>query len=73
VVAALTAGSVFGEMAFLLEQPRLLDVDAATDPTEVLSLSERQLRRLVDVAPRAGAILLANIARMLCRRLVAAG
>ncbi len=40
IVAVLSAGDAFGEMAFLLERPRSFDVDAATDDTRILSLSE---------------------------------
>ena len=44
IVNVLTTGDVFGEMAFLLERPRSFDVDAATDDTRILSLSEGALR-----------------------------
>jgi len=57
-------------MAFLLEQPRTRDVFAATDGTGVLSLSDGQLRRLIDREPRATALLLMNLSRMLCFRLI---
>ena len=40
IVNVLSAGDAFGEMAFLLERPRSFDVDAATDDTRILSLSE---------------------------------
>jgi CRP-like cAMP-binding protein len=57
-------------MAFLLEQPRSRDVFAATDGTRVLSLSDGHLRRLIDREPRAAALLLMNLSRMLCFRLI---
>src|SRR5260370_39381992 len=38
VVGVLTTGDVFGEMAFLLERPRSLDIYAASDSVRVLSL-----------------------------------
>jgi hypothetical protein len=47
IVNVLTAGDAFGEMAFLLERPRSFDVDAATDNTRVLSLSEGALRIMI--------------------------
>lgn len=70
VLSVLGPGQVFGEMAFLLEQPRTRDVYAATDGTRVLSLSEGHLRRLIDREPRAAALLLMNLSRMLCFRLI---
>jgi hypothetical protein len=69
VEAALGAGDVFGEMAFLLERPRSRDVYAATR-TRVLSLSETQLRRLIKSDPAIAAQLLLNISKMLCLRIV---
>lgn len=70
VVHVFGAGEVFGEMAFLLEQPRTMDVYAAADGTQVLSLSEGNLRRLIDKEPRAAALLLMNLSKMLCYRLI---
>jgi hypothetical protein len=72
LVGVLTSGDVFGEMAFLLEQPRSFDVYAATDETKILSLSEGELRALITDEPRVAATLLLNIAKMLCVRLIEA-
>lgn len=47
LVGILTAGDVFGEMAFLLERPRSFDVYAARAGTRVLSLSEGETRKLI--------------------------
>jgi hypothetical protein len=69
VVGVIRAGEVFGEMAFLLEQPRTLDVDAATDGVRVLSLSERTLRTMTAEDPTVAAKLLFNISKMLCVRI----
>jgi predicted GNAT family N-acyltransferase len=72
VIGVLTRGDVFGEMAFLLERPRALDVYAATDDARVLSLSEGTLRKMIAEDSVVAAKLLMNISRMLCVRLVKA-
>ena len=72
IVGVLSAGDVFGEMAFLLERPRAFDVDAATDGTRVLSLSEGALRRMIAEDASVAAKLLFNVAKMLCVRLIQA-
>jgi CRP-like cAMP-binding protein len=60
---------VFGETAYLLQQPRAFDVDALCDDTRILSLSERTLRNLTEHEPAIAAKLLTNVGRVLCRRL----
>ncbi len=72
VVAVLTPGDVFGEMAFLLERPRALDVYAATDGARVLSLSEGTLRKMIVEDAEIAAKLLLNLSKMLCARLIKA-
>jgi len=72
VVGVLTTGDVFGEMAFLLERPRTLDIYAASDSARVLSLSESTLRRMVTDDPVVAAKLLLNLAKMLCVRIIKA-
>ena len=72
VVAVLTPGDVFGEMAFLLERPRALDVYAATDGVRVLSLSEGTLRKMILEDAEVAAKLLLNLSKMLCARLIKA-
>lgn len=69
-IALLTAGDIFGEMAFLLEHARTKDVFAATDNTRVLSLSETMLHQLIRTDPAIAAKLLINIAKMLCVRIL---
>jgi hypothetical protein len=69
VVAVLREGDAFGEMAFLLEQPRWADTDAVSDGTRILSLSERTLRQMIADDPTVAAKLLMNISRMLAVRL----
>jgi hypothetical protein len=70
VVGVIRTGEVFGEMAFLLERPRTLDVYAASDSVRVLSLSESTIRAMVAEDPTVAAKLLFNIAKMLCVRIV---
>ncbi|MFO7591095.1 MAG: cyclic nucleotide-binding domain-containing protein [Acidimicrobiia bacterium] len=70
VVAVLSPGDVFGEMAFLLERPRALDVYAASDGTRVLSLSEGTLRKMIAEDAEVAAKLLLNVSKMLCARLI---
>jgi hypothetical protein len=69
LVRILSPGDVFGEMAFLLEQPRSADVYAATD-ARILSLSEGTLRQLIESDPDVAARLLLNVSKMLCRRIL---
>ena len=72
LVNVLTTGDAFGELAFLLERPRSFDVDAATDGTRVLSLSEGALRTMIAEDAVLAAKLLLNLSRMLCVRLIRA-
>jgi hypothetical protein len=72
LVRVLSSGDVFGEMAFLLEQPRAADVYAATD-ARILSLSEGTLRKLIESDPDVAAHLLLNVSKMLCRRILTNG
>jgi hypothetical protein len=69
-VAVVGPGDVFGEMAFLLERPRSSDVYAVTDGARVLSLSESNLRDLIESDAPIAAQLLLNISKMLCARLL---
>lgn len=69
LVRILSPGDVFGEMAFLLEQPRAADVYAATE-ARILSLSEGTLRQLIGSDPDVAAQLLLNVSKMLCRRIL---
>jgi hypothetical protein len=72
VVGVLTRGDVFGEMAFLLERPRAMDIYAATDDARILSLSEGTLRKMIAEDAVVAAKLLLNISKMLCARLIKA-
>jgi hypothetical protein len=73
LLRVLSAGDVFGEVAFLLERPRSADIFAATDGVRVLSLSEGTLRGLIESDPAFAAQLLLNISKILCLRLVKGG
>ena len=70
IKALLSAGDMFGDIAFFLGLPRTLDVVAATGDVKIISLSETTLRSLMDNHPHAAAKLLQNVAKMLCFRLV---
>ena len=72
IVNVLTPGDAFGELAFLLERPRSFDVDAATDNTRILSLSEGALRTMIAEDATIAAKLLLNLSRMLCVKLIRA-
>ena len=72
LVRILSAGDIFGEMAFLLEQPRTADVYAATE-ARILSLSEGTLRDLIASDPGVAAHLLLNVSKMLCLRILKNG
>ena len=69
LIRVLSAGDVFGEMAFLLEQPRAADVYAATN-CRILSLSEGTLRKSIAKDPEVAAKLLLNISKILCKRVL---
>lgn len=70
LVSVSGAGDIIGEVAFLLESPRSMDVYAVTDDTRVLSLSERTVKQIIDDDSEAAARLLLNVAKMLCYKLV---
>jgi predicted GNAT family N-acyltransferase len=70
VIAVVLPGDVFGEMAFLLGNPRSMDVFAASDDVRVLSLSESTIRKLIESNPQAAAKLLLNISKMLCHKIL---
>lgn len=69
LLRVMSPGDVFGEIAFLLGQPRSADVYAATD-AGVLSLSEGTIRKLIESDPAIAAQLLLNISKILCLRLL---
>jgi Cyclic nucleotide-binding domain len=70
IVGVLSAGDAFGEMAFLLERPRAFHVDAGTNHTRILSLSEGALRKMIAEDATVAAKLLLNLSKMLCVRLI---
>jgi hypothetical protein len=72
LIRVLSPGDIFGEMAFLLEQPRTADVYAATN-CRILSLSEGTLRKSIASDPEVAANLLLNISKILCMRVLQKG
>jgi hypothetical protein len=70
VISILTAGDVFGEMAFLLNSARTMDVYAATDDVQILSLSESIIREMMKSDSASAATLLLNVSKMLCLKLL---
>ena len=69
LIRVLSPGDVFGEMAFLLGQPRAADVYAANEG-RILSLSEGTLRKSISSDPAVAATLLLNISKILCKRVL---
>jgi hypothetical protein len=70
LVRVLCPGDIVGEMAFLLERPRTMDVYAATEDVRVLSLSEGTLRKMIASEPEFAAKLMLNISKILCMRML---
>jgi len=68
VIAHLNPGDSLGEMALVDHQPRSATVRAAEDTTLVV-LTRKGFEQLRRRAPRAAAVLMENIARLLCENL----
>jgi predicted RND superfamily exporter protein len=68
VLATLTRGDVFGEMALLRSSERVADV-VAREPVEALVIDEAFLKRLRNRYPRVASRFFINIARILSDRL----
>ncbi len=71
-VCHLSAGDLFGELAFLLDRPRALDVVVTSSSARVLSLSSSTLDRILAKDPDVASTLMVNISRMLGARLATA-
>jgi len=72
IISVLSPGDAFGEVAFILEQPRSFDVDAATDGARVLSLSEGAIPKMIAEDATLAAKLLLNLSKLLCVKLIRA-
>lgn len=70
VLAVEGAGSVVGEVAFLMHTPRSADVVAATDDVRVLCLRQKALEELIRSESNLAARLLHNLSRVLAVKLV---
>ncbi len=68
LVALMTRGSVFGEVAFLLGINRTADVVAA-EQTRVICLREKALNELIASESKLAARFLLNLARIVCLKL----
>ncbi len=71
VIARETAGSVVGEVAFLLHTPRTADVIAASEDVQVLGLRQKVLDDLIKSESNLAARLLYNLSRILAVKLIA--
>ena len=67
-IAQISAGSVFGEMAFFDGGPRSATI-VAREPVEVLALDHEKFRQLCAWRPRVGIKLLMDLGRILSLRL----
>jgi hypothetical protein len=73
VIRPLGPGEIFGESGFLLRELRTADVYVTSDTAEVLSLSERTLRKVVDGDAADSHQLLLNLVSILAGRLATTG
>jgi hypothetical protein len=73
VVRTMGAGELVGEVAFVLNAQRSLDVVVRSETASVLGLHEPTLRAMMDTHSRAAAVLIWNICEVLARRLATAG
>jgi len=69
VIAVKTAGNVVGELAFLLDTRRTVDVYSGPDGAKILSLDESTLRQLIERPSRVAAVLLLNLSKVLALKL----
>ncbi len=69
LVALMTRGAVFGEIAFLLGIERTADV-VAVGETKIIALRERALNELIASESKLAARFLLNLARIACLKLV---
>jgi len=70
VLERMDEGTVFGEIAFLLEQGRSAQVVSVSNATRVLSISDTVLEKFMRSEPGLTAQLMKNLAVLLARRLL---
>jgi len=68
VVVTLSAGTHFGEMAFIDDEPRSASAVAKTD-TELLVISRSNFQKIIEHHPQIAIKMLQETARMISRRL----
>ena len=68
VLAILSPGAIFGEMAYLNAAPRTADV-IATEPSELLILTQDTMQKAMDRMPAVAARILHNLSLILVERL----
>ncbi|MGH2865772.1 MAG: GNAT family N-acetyltransferase [Solirubrobacteraceae bacterium] len=73
VVRKMGTGELLGEVAFVLNAERSLDIVVCSESASVLGLHEPTLRTMMDTHSRAAAALIWNICQVLARRLATAG
>lgn len=71
ILATVSQGEFLGELALLDEMPRSARARAAQD-SQLLAFSKPDLDQLVERNPRLGIKIVANVARLVCQRLVKA-
>lgn len=70
VLAVLSKGNVFGEVAFLLQGRRTADVIAVSGEVRVLALRQKALSQLIDSESGVAARFLLNLSRILAMKLL---
>ena len=67
-LAVLNSGMIFGEMAFISEEPRTADI-IATEPLQCLRFTQSTINKLLKNMPEVSSKFLLNLSLVLCDRL----
>jgi hypothetical protein len=70
IIAILSEGEIFGEIAFLLKTGRSSDVFAASDYVRVVSIREQEIQKFSQSDAAIASHFFYNISRILCMRIV---